>query len=67
MFGLPNEIAGAIIAAFIAGLIALLGLIISKEQTISWFRQAWIDALREDIAAVITHGYTPSKIGYSRK
>lgn len=30
---------------------ALLGLIISKEQKVSEFRQQWIDALREDIAA----------------
>ena len=56
MFGLPNEIAGTITAAVIAAVISLLGLIISKESKISEFRQAWIDALRSEIAAVITHG-----------
>jgi hypothetical protein len=55
MFGLPKEAAGAIFAALIAGLISLLGLIISKEQKISEFRQAWIDGLRENVALVITH------------
>lgn len=55
MFGLPKEAAGAIFAALIAGLVSLLGLIISKEQKISEFRQAWIDGLRENIALVITH------------
>jgi hypothetical protein len=40
MFGLPKEAAGAIFAALIAGLISLLGLIISKEQKISEFRRA---------------------------
>lgn len=55
--GLPNEVAGAIIAALIAGVISLLGLIISKEQKVSDFRQAWIDALRADMAAVITHAH----------
>ena len=55
MFGLPKEAAGAILAALIAGLVSLLGLIISKEQKISEFRQAWIDGLRENVALVITH------------
>src|SRR5271166_3862254 len=57
MLGLPKESAGAIVAALIAGLISLLGLIISKEQKVSDFRQAWIDALRDDIAVVITHAH----------
>lgn len=55
MFSLPKEAAGAIFAALIAGLVSLLGLIISKEQKISEFRQAWIDGLRENVALVITH------------
>jgi hypothetical protein len=50
---LPEAAVGAIAASLIAGLVSLLGLIISKEQKVSEFRQAWIDALREDIAAVI--------------
>jgi hypothetical protein len=55
MFSLPKEAVGAIFAALIAGLVSLLGLIISKEQKISEFRQAWIDGLRENVALVITH------------
>jgi hypothetical protein len=50
MFGIPDQAVGAVIAAIIAGSIALLGLIISKEQKVSEFRQQWIDALRQDIA-----------------
>jgi hypothetical protein len=55
MFGLPKEVVGAIAAALLAGLVSLLGLIISKEQKISEFRQSWIDQLRSDIASAITH------------
>jgi hypothetical protein len=55
VFGLPKEVAGTIIAAVIAAVISLLGLIISKENKVSEFRQAWIDALREEISAIITH------------
>lgn len=58
MFGLPKEIAGTIIAAIIAAVISLLGLLISKENKVSEFRQAWIDALREEIAEVITHAHS---------
>lgn len=43
-------IAGALLAAFAA----LLGLIIAKESKTSEFRQAWIDALRQDIAEYIS-------------
>ncbi len=53
--GLADGATGPILAALIAGVISLLGLIISKEQKVSDFRQAWIDALRAEIAAVITH------------
>lgn len=45
---------GAIGAAAIAGIISLLGLIISKEQKTSEFRQAWIDALRTEITTYLT-------------
>jgi len=55
MFGLPDIAVGAVIAALIAGLVALLGLIISKESKVSEFRQQWIDSLREDVSAVIAH------------
>jgi hypothetical protein len=40
----------AIIAAIVAGLFSLLGLLIAKENKISDFRQAWIDSLRNEIA-----------------
>ena len=40
----------AIVVALMTGLFSFLGLIISKENKVSEFRQAWIDALRADIA-----------------
>jgi len=52
---LPDIAIGVIVAAIIAGLISLLGLIISKEQKVSDFRQAWIDSLRGEISALISH------------
>lgn len=55
MLPLPDIAIGAVVAAFIAALVSLLSLIISKEQKTSEFRQAWIDALRADIAAVVAH------------
>lgn len=42
-----------VLIAIIAGTFSLLGLVISKEQKVSEFRQAWIDALRNDIAEMI--------------
>lgn len=49
------RIAGAvtIIAAIIAGAVAFFSLIISKEQSVSEFRQQWIDELRKDIAIIV--------------
>lgn len=48
-------IAGAvtIIAAIIAALVSFLTLVISKEQSVSEFRQQWIDELRKDIAIIV--------------
>ena len=40
-------------AAFFAGVVSMVGLIIAKEQRVSDFRQAWIDALRGEIALLI--------------
>ncbi len=40
----------AIAAAFIAGAVSFIVTVLSKEQKTSEFRQAWIDALREDLA-----------------
>lgn len=39
-----------IIAALMAGAISFVNLTLTKEQKTSEFRQAWIDALREDLA-----------------
>ena len=55
MLEIPGIAIGAISAALIAGLVSLLGLIISKEQKVSDFRQSWIDALRTEISALIAH------------
>lgn len=50
----------AIVAALIAGLVALVSSILSKDQKTSEFRQAWIDSLRSDIAEFV--GVLDSKI-----
>lgn len=42
--------AGAVLAALIAGCISLALAILTKDQKTSEFRQAWIDALRTDVA-----------------
>src|SRR5947208_1351430 len=49
--------AGAFLVAWIAGAFSLLGLIISKEQKVSEFRQSWIDALRNDLGLLVAHAY----------
>lgn len=55
MFNLPDLALGAVIAAVVTAFVSWLGLIITKEQKISDFRQAWIDALRVEISAVVAH------------
>lgn len=47
--------AAACLAAFIAGIVSLVGLLISKETETSGFRQNWIDNLRDDVATLIAH------------
>lgn len=42
-----------LLVAAVAGVVSLLGLVISKETRVSEFRQSWIDALRADIASLI--------------
>lgn len=44
---------GAIGAAFVAALVSLLSLIISKENKVSEFRQIWIDSLRNEITSYL--------------
>lgn len=51
---LTNISVGAVGAAFVAALVSVLGLIISKENKVSEFRQAWIDALRTEITTYLT-------------
>jgi hypothetical protein len=52
---IPESAKGAIIASIVAAIIGLFGLIIAKENKVSEFRQAWIDALRADIASLIAY------------
>jgi hypothetical protein len=40
-----------IVAALISGTLSFVNLTLTKEQKTSEFRQAWIDSLREDLAA----------------
>ncbi|DAB34824.1 MAG TPA: hypothetical protein CFH82_03680 [Sulfurospirillum sp. UBA12182] len=44
----------SIIVAIIAGFVSFIGLVITKEQKISEFRQAWIEALRNDVAELMS-------------
>lgn len=44
----------SIIVAIIAGFVSFIGLVITKEQKISEFRQAWIESLRNDIAELMS-------------
>jgi hypothetical protein len=46
---------GTVAAALVAGGIARASLIASKETKISEFRQAWINALRDDLAALFSN------------
>ncbi len=60
MHGFSNETAAALIgaigvvaAAIIGGFVAFVTLIVNKEQSVSAFRQDWINALRTDISTVV--------------
>jgi hypothetical protein len=46
---------GAVGAALITAVVSFVGLVISKEQKVSEFRQAWIDALRNEITVYLTN------------
>ncbi|GEA12693.1 hypothetical protein [Alteromonas sp. KUL49] len=53
MDGIPSTAfigIGAIVAAVITGTVALLSVVIAKDQKTSEFRQNWIDSLRIDVA-----------------
>jgi hypothetical protein len=47
----------AVEAALIAGGVSLCGLLISNQSKVSEFRQTWINALREDIALLISQAF----------
>lgn len=47
-------VVGTVAAALVAGGIARGNLIASKETKVSEFRQAWINALRDDLAALFS-------------
>jgi hypothetical protein len=49
---------GTVAAAIVAGGIARANLIASKETKVSEFRQAWINALRDDLAALFSNTRT---------
>lgn len=49
---------GTVAAALVAGGIGRANLIASKESKISEFRQAWINALRDDLAALFSNTRT---------
>lgn len=51
----PEAAIGAVIAATITSLVSLIGLIISKENKTSEFRQQWIDSLRAELSQYICH------------
>jgi hypothetical protein len=57
---MPEKAFWAVIAALIAALISLVGLLISKDQKTTEFRQAWIDKLREDVSEMFS-AYLPIK------
>jgi hypothetical protein len=48
-------VVGTVAAALVAGGIARANLIASKETKVSEFRQAWINALRDDLAALFSN------------
>jgi len=44
------QVIGAIFAAMVAGLVSFCVTVLAKEQKTSEFRQAWIDALRQELS-----------------
>ena len=44
---------GGFVAALIAAAVAFVGLVVSKEQKVSEFRQVWIYRLRRDLSRFI--------------
>lgn len=60
MWKVPNEfipIVGPVVAALIAGGVAYLASVLTKESKVSEFRQAWIDGLRNDMSEFVSIFY----------
>lgn len=55
---IPDAAVGPIIAAVVAGSLACIAAILTKENKTSEFRQAWIDELRAEVADAISHAST---------
>lgn len=53
---------GTVAAAIVAGGIARANLIASKETKVSEFRQAWINALRDDLAGLFSNTRTLARL-----
>ncbi len=49
---------GTIVAAMITGTVAYITLVVNKENSISSFRQDWINSLREEISSFISLIYS---------
>jgi hypothetical protein len=52
--GLPDAAIGPILAALLAATVAIVSVVVTKEQKTSEFRQAWVDAMRADVACLLT-------------
>ncbi len=55
---LASQPLATLTAAFIGAFVALMTIIITKEQKVSEFRQAWINAFRDDLADAISSAST---------
>lgn len=64
---MPIQAVGYVGAALIAASAAFVGLILGKEQKTTEFRQAWINAQREDLAIVMSSARTAVGKPESRK
>lgn len=53
MLTIPDAAIGAVLASVVGAVVTLVSLVISKENKTSEFRQAWIDALRNDLTSYL--------------
>ena len=60
--------AATLAAAFVAALVSMVGLVISKEQKTTEFRQAWINSLRAEVAKFAAEArYIAGAIQYAKR